>query len=161
MPNSPWSRVTREDSLALALAPVKWKAFSEQPRWETYQTPVHDQQCYPTNFALALLTSSKELDFEARSVHTLLVAVTNEEPFSSPVSTSTATVIVDVLDVNEPPVFKQAVISASVSEDADVGSSVAVLKAEDPDKARKQSIRLGLMTTHRQLGYVCNTLLQH
>lgn len=69
--------------------------------------------------------------------------MTNEVPFFGPVSTSTATVIVDVLDVNEPPVFRQALISATISEDANVGSSVAVLKAEDPDTARKQSIRLG------------------
>lgn len=90
-----------------------------------------------------MLTSTEELDFEAGSVYTLLVVVTNEEPFSAPVSTSTATVTIDVLDVNEPPVFGQAVISVSISEDASVGVSVAVLKAEDPDTARKQSVRLG------------------
>lgn len=71
------------------------------------------------------------------------MVVTNEEPFFGPVSTSTATVIIDVLDVNEPPVFRQAVISASISENANVGSSVAVLRAEDPDTDRKQSVRLG------------------
>lgn len=98
-----------------------------------------------TQQTLVLLYSPrlKELDFEAGSVYTLLVAVTNEEPFFGPVSTSTATVIVDVLDVNEPPVFRQAIISASISEDASVGSSIAVLRAEDPDTARKQSVRLG------------------
>lgn len=93
--------------------------------------------------APAVLPYFKALDFEAGSVYTLLVAVTNEEPFSGPVSTSSATVIVDVLDVNEPPVFRQAVVSSSISEDAKVGSSVAVLKAEDPDTAKKQSVRLG------------------
>lgn len=84
--------------------------------------------------------------------------MTNEEPFSGPVPTSTATVTVDVLDVNEPPVFRPALISASVSEDAKTGSSVASLKAEDPDAARKQSVRLGRITTHRQLWYVHATL---
>lgn len=143
MPNSPWLGVTRENSSASALDPIKWKAFLEQPRWETLKHLFTIRLCYPTNVALAHLTSSKELDFEAGPVYTLLVAVTNEEPFSALVSTSTATVTVEVLDVNEPPVFRQAVISVSISEDANVGSSVAVLKALDPDTARKQSVRLG------------------
>lgn len=105
---------------------------------------------HATTGTLALRNLSKELDFEAGSVYTLLVAVTNEESFSGPVSTSTATVTVDVLDANEPPVFRPALISASLSEDTKVGSPVAQLRAEDPDTARKQSVRSGSTTTDRQ-----------
>lgn len=67
--------------------------------------------------------------------------MTNEVPFTGPVSTSTATVAVDVLDENEPPVFRPGEVHVSVTESANVGSSVADLRAEDPDTIRKQSVR--------------------
>ncbi|XP_068169722.1 B-cadherin isoform X2 [Antennarius striatus] len=91
-----------------------------------------------------ILKTIKELDFESTPVFTLLVVVTNEKPFSKLTLTSTATVTVSVEDNNESPVFIPAEISVSVSEDVEVGGSVAKVRAEDPDSARKQSIRYEL-----------------
>lgn len=66
---------------------------------------------------------------------------TNEVPFTRPVSTSTATVAVEVLDQNEPPVFGPAEVRVSVTENAEVASCVAELRAEDPDTVQKQGVR--------------------
>ncbi|XP_068595430.1 B-cadherin [Brachionichthys hirsutus] len=87
-----------------------------------------------------ILKTTKELDFESLPVFTLLVVVTNEMPFSGPTLTSTATLTVSVEDENEPPVIIPAEIHASVWEGVAMGGSVANVRAEDPDSARKQSI---------------------
>ncbi|XP_047451379.1 B-cadherin [Mugil cephalus] len=88
-----------------------------------------------------IIVTAKALDFERISVFILLVVATNEAPFSVPVSTSTATVTVRVLDKNEPPVFSPATVHVSVTEDANIGSFLVSVKAKDPDIARKQSLR--------------------
>lgn len=69
------------------------------------------------------------------------MVATNEVPFTGPVSTSTATVAVEVVDQNEPPVFSPAELRVSVTENAEVGSRVAELRAEDPDTVQKQGVR--------------------
>lgn len=69
------------------------------------------------------------------------MVVENEAPFSRPASTSTATITVNVEDRNEPPVFSPAEIRVSVSEDVSEGTSVAHLRAEDPDTSSKQRVR--------------------
>lgn len=92
-------------------------------------------------FTCSLPFISKELDFESLSVYTLLVVVTNEAPFTLPVSTATATVTIKVIDRNEPPVFSPPVVHITLSEDVKIGTSVVELNAKDPDAARKQHIR--------------------
>lgn len=80
------------------------------------------------------------LDFEKNSKHTLLIAVENEVPFAIPMPTSTATVIVNVVDVNEAPVFDPAEKLVSKREDLPIDADVVQYIASDPDIARKQKV---------------------
>lgn len=80
------------------------------------------------------------MDYETNRKYTLLVAVENEVPFAKPLPTSTATVIVNVDDVNEAPVFNPPEKSISVSEDAAVGNDLTTYTATDPDTARSQKL---------------------
>ncbi|XP_061679274.1 B-cadherin-like isoform X5 [Syngnathoides biaculeatus] len=91
-----------------------------------------------------ILTTAKALDFEREPVLKLLLVVTNEAPFSAPVSTSTCTVTVTILDQNEPPIFTPSLIHRIFSEGPPEGSPVADLRAEDPDTAKYQRVRYAL-----------------
>lgn len=68
----------------------------------------------------------------------------NEEPLVPYVGygpSSTTTVHISVLDVNEGPVFFPDPLIVTRMENIPVGSSVASLNATDPDILQKQSIR--------------------
>ncbi|CAM4544665.1 B-cadherin-like isoform X2 [Lepidochelys kempii] len=88
-----------------------------------------------------VLRTTKGLDFEVRSQFILYVAATNEEPFVVKLSTSTATVTVNVEDVNEAPVFDPPIRTAQVSEDVPIGQKITSYMAQDPDKMQSQTIR--------------------
>uniref|UniRef100_A0A3B1IWE3 Cadherin domain-containing protein n=1 Tax=Astyanax mexicanus TaxID=7994 RepID=A0A3B1IWE3_ASTMX len=61
-------------------------------------------------------------------------------PFANPLQTSTATVIVNVQDVNEAPVFDPEEQIISKPEDLEVGTELTVYTATDPDTARVQIV---------------------
>ncbi|XP_068116599.1 cadherin-1-like [Hyperolius riggenbachi] len=89
---------------------------------------------------MGLIKTAKKLDFEAKREYILLVAATNKASFTVPLLTSTATVTVTVIDVNEAPVFVPPVKNVTVSEDLANGQEVASYTAQDPDKAQNQKI---------------------
>uniref|UniRef100_A0A8C6ULF2 Cadherin-1 n=1 Tax=Neogobius melanostomus TaxID=47308 RepID=A0A8C6ULF2_9GOBI len=93
-----------------------------------------------------IITTAKGLDFEKISTHTLLVAVENEVPFAVELPTSTATITVTVLDVNEPPIFDPAVKVISKPEDLAVDQTVVRYTAHDPDTARKQTVKYKIVS---------------
>lgn len=91
-----------------------------------------------------LLSSVKPLDYEATAFHLLYIKVENEEPLVPYVGygpSSTATVQVTVLDINEGPVFYPDPLRVTRMENIPVGSFVASLNATDPDILQIQSIR--------------------
>lgn len=83
---------------------------------------------------------SQGLDYENNNKFTLLVAVENEVPFAKALPTSTATVIVNVLDVNEAPVFDPKEMIVSKPEDLTINSELTVYTATDPDTYRNQKL---------------------
>ncbi|XP_070771698.1 B-cadherin-like isoform X2 [Enoplosus armatus] len=94
-----------------------------------------------TNKNDGIISTAKGLDFEKSSTHTLLVAVENEIPFATPLPTATATVVVNVLDVNEAPVFDPIQKIVSKREDLAVNADLVQYTASDPDTARKQKVK--------------------
>uniref|UniRef100_A0A671QXD7 Cadherin-1 n=1 Tax=Sinocyclocheilus anshuiensis TaxID=1608454 RepID=A0A671QXD7_9TELE len=87
-----------------------------------------------------IITTVKPLDFEKNKQYILLVIVENDEPFVSSLTTSTATVMVNVEDVNEPPKFnpKEKVISRH--ENLPVDTELGAYTATDPDTGKSQKI---------------------
>ncbi|XP_069491651.1 B-cadherin-like [Ambystoma mexicanum] len=88
-----------------------------------------------------IVTTAKGLDFEGKEQHILLITAENEVPFAMSMPTSTATVTVNVQDVNEAPVFDPPVWKVDVFEDLKIGQKIDTVKAHDPDKKQSQKIR--------------------
>lgn len=95
-----------------------------------------------------MLSVVKPLDYERTAFHTLLIKVENEDPLVPDVTygpSSTATVHVTVMDVNEGPVFFPDPLRVTKMENVPVGSFVASLNATDPDNLQIQSIRFAVL----------------
>ncbi|XP_023818896.1 B-cadherin-like [Oryzias latipes] len=88
-----------------------------------------------------IIKTAQRLDFEKSRTHTLEVIVENDVPFAIPLTTSTATVVVTVKDVNEPPIFKEKEMTVQKREDLPVYSVIFKSEAEDPDFARENTVK--------------------
>ncbi|XP_061101141.1 B-cadherin-like [Conger conger] len=87
-----------------------------------------------------IITTVKGLDFEKNAKYTLLVTVENDSPFVTNLPTSTATVIVNVKDVNEAPVFNPVEEVVIKPENLETGADIIAYTATDPDTARNQKV---------------------
>ncbi|XP_067256347.1 cadherin-1-like [Chanodichthys erythropterus] len=87
-----------------------------------------------------VITTVKPLDFEKNKQYILSVIVENEEPFVGSLATSTATVTVNVEDVNDPPEFNPKEKIIYKPEDSPVDSEVVSYTATDPDIGKPQKI---------------------
>ncbi|XP_073715821.1 B-cadherin-like [Misgurnus anguillicaudatus] len=92
-----------------------------------------------------IITTVKPLDYEKTKQYILSVIVENDDPFVGPLPTSTATVTVNVEDVNEPPVFNPKEKYIIKPENVPVGSDLVAFTATDPDigRAQKLTYRIG------------------
>uniref|UniRef100_A0A8C0E1R0 Cadherin-1 n=1 Tax=Balaenoptera musculus TaxID=9771 RepID=A0A8C0E1R0_BALMU len=93
-----------------------------------------------TNDNPPIFNPTTGLDFEAKQQYILYVAVTNAVPFEVTLSTSTATVTVDVIDVNEAPIFMPPQKKVKVPEDFGLGLEITSYTAQEPDKFMEQKI---------------------
>uniref|UniRef100_A0A8C2EHS6 Cadherin-1 n=1 Tax=Cyprinus carpio TaxID=7962 RepID=A0A8C2EHS6_CYPCA len=87
-----------------------------------------------------IITTVKPLDFEKTKQYVLSVIVENDDPFVGSLPTSTATVTVNVEDVNEPPEFKPKEKTIFKPEDAPVDTELFTYTATDPDTGKSQKI---------------------
>ncbi|KAK9972667.1 hypothetical protein ABG768_025956 [Culter alburnus] len=87
-----------------------------------------------------VITTVKPLDFEKNKQYILSVIVENDEPFVGSLATSTATVTVNVEDVNEPPEFNPKEKIIYKPENVPVDSELVSYTASDPDIGKSQKI---------------------
>ncbi|XP_048042350.1 protocadherin-16-like [Megalobrama amblycephala] len=87
-----------------------------------------------------VITTVKPLDFEKNKQYILSVIVENDEPFVGSLATSTATVTVNVEDVNEPPEFDPKEEIIYKPEDSPVDTELVSYTATDPDIGKSQKI---------------------
>ncbi|XP_050564805.1 desmocollin-2-like [Cygnus atratus] len=92
-----------------------------------------------------ILCVVKGLDYEGAKQRILVIAVNNEAPYmlaphSQQVVQSTSTVVVNVLDVDEGPVFKPCFFRMDASECDEVGTSIGKYLAEDPETGNSEGI---------------------
>ncbi|XP_055992109.1 cadherin-1 [Sorex fumeus] len=115
------------------------------PAWRAVYTITNDkdEQFFVTTDPITndgILKTAKELDYEAKQQYILYVVVTNEAPFDVQLTTSTATVTVDVEDVNEAPIFVPPEKTVSVPEDLAVQTEIGIYTAREPDTFMTQKI---------------------
>uniref|UniRef100_A0AAR2J6L3 Cadherin domain-containing protein n=1 Tax=Pygocentrus nattereri TaxID=42514 RepID=A0AAR2J6L3_PYGNA len=126
--------------------PVTYGDEPQSPAWTAKFRIINGNSggCFAVNTGPSkqegIITTVKPLDFEQNSKFTLLVVAENDVPFAKPLTTSTTAVTVNVLDVNEAPVFDPEEQIISKPEDVAVGSELTVYTATDPDTARTQKV---------------------
>ncbi|XP_007110828.2 cadherin-1 isoform X2 [Physeter macrocephalus] len=115
------------------------------PAWEAVYTILNDDE---KQFVVitdpvtneGILKTAKGLDFEAKQQYILYVQVTNVASFEVTLPTSTATVTVDVIDVNEAPIFMPPQKKVNVPEDFGLGLEITSYTAQEPDRFMEQKI---------------------
>lgn len=126
-----WGREGAVLLLVGASSPPLWALLASQHCME----PPHKMAAQ-----VLLPVLSQGLDFEAKNQYNLYVEVINEAPFVVKLPTSTATIVVHVEDVNEPPVFVPPSKVIEVQEGISIGEPVCTYTARDPDNG-SQKIR--------------------
>ncbi|XP_059523640.1 cadherin-1 isoform X5 [Myotis daubentonii] len=133
-----------EADVVIATLKVTDADLPRTPAWDAVYTVINDDgQFVVTTDPVTndgILKTAKGLDFEAKQQYILYVTVKNKVAFDVALSTSTATVTVDVMDVNEAPIFMPPQKRVEVPEDFPVGQEITSYTAQDPDTFMDQKI---------------------
>lgn len=134
-----------EPNAVIATLTVTDADVPHTPAWEAVYTILNDPE---QKFVVitegstnnGILKTAKGLDFEAKQQYVLQVSVANVVPLEGTHSSSIATVTVDVIDVNEAPIFVPPEKRVEVPEDFGVGQEITYYTAQDPDIFMEQKI---------------------
>ncbi|XP_071083745.1 protocadherin Fat 4-like [Haliotis cracherodii] len=85
---------------------------------------------YPVIYQQTILNTSDAVDYEANTGHTLTITVSDT---GSPIQSTTVTVNLNVINVNDGPPTFSGTFSSTIAEDSTIGISVADVVATDPD----------------------------
>ncbi|XP_067854143.1 B-cadherin [Heptranchias perlo] len=87
-----------------------------------------------------VLKTIKPLDYEKSKQHVVIIEVKNQVPFTVTMPLSSATVTINVLDVNEAPIFDPETKTEKQPENLPIGSTITAYNAKDPDSAQQQTV---------------------
>ncbi|KAM5157968.1 cadherin-20 [Mantella aurantiaca] len=98
-------------------------------------------------YQVGVITVKKPLDFESKKIYTLKIEGANPHIevrfFNLGPFRDTTTVHISVEDVDEPPVFESSHYFVEVSENVDIGTTIQIVAAKDPD-ATNNSVRYSI-----------------
>ncbi|CAI9592537.1 unnamed protein product [Staurois parvus] len=98
-------------------------------------------------YQVGVITIKKPLDFESKNSYTLKIEGSNPHIevrfFNLGPFRDTTTVHITVEDVDEPPVFESSHYFVDVSENVDIGTTIQIVAAKDPD-AKNNSVRYSI-----------------
>ncbi|XP_073486998.1 cadherin-20 [Aquarana catesbeiana] len=98
-------------------------------------------------YQVGVITVKKPLDFESKKSYTLKIEGSNPHIevrfFNLGPFRDTTTVHITIEDVDEPPVFESRHYFVEVSENVDIGTTIQIVAAKDPD-ATNNSVRYSI-----------------
>ncbi|XP_015270041.1 PREDICTED: desmocollin-2-like [Gekko japonicus] len=152
------------ENVEILLIPIKDDDQFGTPSWLGTATIIRGNEDH--SFSITVdeetnvghLTALKSLDYEKTKERRLEIVVNNEAPYalapnSRALSTSTATVIVRILDENEGPEFDPCEYFLTIKESLPSGTVVGDYQARDPETGNSEGI------SYRIINGMCNWII--
>lgn len=116
--------------------------------------PGPDSQMFRIHYRSGTIRMKKKVDYEKQKIHTLTIQASDSGP---PVLTSTASVIIDVIDANDnTPVFSEKEYLSKVEENTNPGTFVLQVFATDKDTGDNSKIQYTIVSGNEEGRFVIN-----